>query len=500
MEMKTFSRNRLIVVSNRLPIVLAKDAQEEWRVEPGSGGLVTALAPVLRNRGGLWIGWPGYGSDEADIPLKQILEDAVSDFGYAFKTVSITTEEIAGYYYGFSNRILWPLFHDFQARCHFAPEYWRFYESVNQRFAEVVAENTDDDSDYIWVHDYHLMGVGNALRKIGVSSRIGYFLHTPFPPLDIFIKLPWRFEILKQLLSYDLIGLQTRRDRRNFVQCVHAMLKGVRVTGQGRVISTVVEGRKVRIGHFPTSIDFDEFVQTAQSSEVEKRLLELKSIFSARHLVLGVDRLDYTKGIPERLMIFRNALRRFPDLHSRISLVQVVVPSRVKIPEYNDLKQEIELLVSEINGEFTQPGWVPIHYLFRGIDRTELVALYRAADIAFITPLKDGMNLIAKEYCASNIFEDGVLMLSEFAGAACQLYRDALILNPYHTELAAEKLYQACQMPTPERKKHMRALRREVQRSDIYWWMDSFLDAALQVKPAVRPQAEPVFNTAGSTP
>ncbi len=480
-ENETSYQKRLIIVSNRLPVVLAKDDQKNWRVEPGSGGLVTALAPVLRKRGGMWIGWPGYCSDDKNSQLDQILTDATSDFGYTFKAVSLSEEEINGYYYGFSNRILWPLFHDFQTRCHFSPEYWRMYETVNRKFAEVVAENRRDDNDYIWIHDYHLMGVGNALRKIGVSSRIGYFLHTPFPPLDIFIKLPWRYEILQHLLSYDLIGFQTRRDRRNFVQCVHAMNKDVRITGKGRVLSTEIQGRKVRIGNFPISIDFDEFVQQARSPEVEKRRMELKSIFKARQLMLGVDRLDYTKGIPERLMAFRNALERFPDLHSKISLVQIVVPSRMNIPEYNELKHEIELLVSEINGEFTKPGWIPIHYIFRSVDRTELVAFYRAADIALITPLKDGMNLIAKEYCASNLFKNGILILSEFAGAAGQLRRQALLLNPYHLELAAEKIYQAYHMTHSERKKRMGALRKEVKRSDIYWWVDSFLEAVFSM-------------------
>lgn len=477
MNMQKSAQKRLIIVSNRLPIALKKSKDGEWRIEPGSGGLVTALAPVLKNRGGLWIGWPGNTEDAEDIDLEPLLNKATVDFGYTFKPVHVTRDEVDGYYYGFSNQILWPLFHDFQTRCNFSPEYWAVYERVNQKFAEVIARNLGESDDHIWVHDYHLIGVASALRRIGVKSRIGYFLHIPFPPLDIFLKLPWRFEILEQLLSYDLIGFQTQRDRRNFVQCVHAMFKDIRIKGKGRVLSTTINDRKVRIGNFPISIDFDEFVNKAASSEVEKRLAEIKAVYTARSLVLGVDRLDYTKGVPERLMAFRNALHRFPDLHTKISLVQIVVPSRTNIPEYNDLKQEIELLVSEINGEFTQQGWVPIHYIFHSIDRTELIALYRAADIAFVTPLKDGMNLIAKEYCASNIFKNGVLILSEFAGAAGQLYRDAILLNPYHIEHTAEKLYQACQMSVSERKKRMASMRRDIKKSDIYWWVDNFLKA-----------------------
>lgn len=470
-------KKRLIIVSNRLPIVISKNNEGAWRIKPGSGGLVTALAPVLKNRGGLWIGWPGNTKTDEEFDLQALLEDAAKDCGYKFKPVSVTKKEVDGYYYGFSNQILWPLFHDFQTRCNFSPDYWNIYNRVNQKFAQVISQNVSVDDDHIWVHDYHLMAVARSLREIGITSEIGFFLHIPFPPLDLFLKLPWRFQILKDLLSYDLIGFQTQRDQRNFVQCVHAMLKDAHIKGEDRLIDMKVDGRKVRIGNFPISIDYAEFAQKAASVEVENRLSEIKAVFKTQHVVLGVDRLDYTKGIPDRLIAFRNALERFPDLHSKISFVQIVVPSRVSIPEYNDLKNEIERLVSEINGEYTQPGWIPIHYIFNSVDRTELVALYRAADIALVTPLKDGMNLIAKEYCASNITENGVLILSEFAGAAGQLYEHALLVNPYDIESTAEKIYQACQMDSTERKMRMRALRKNVRNFDIYWWVDSFMKA-----------------------
>lgn len=470
-------KKRLIIVSNRLPIVVSKNNEGHWRIKPGSGGLVTALAPVLKNRGGLWIGWPGNTTSEEGFDLEALLNEASKDCGYTFKPVSVTKNEVDGYYYGFSNQILWPLFHDFQTRCNFSPDYWNIYTGVNQKFAQVIAQHSDADDGHIWVHDYHLMAVAKPLRELGITSKIGFFLHIPFPPLDLFLKLPWRFQILENLLSFDLIGFQTLRDRRNFVQCLEAMLKEISIEGDDRVLDATIRGRHVRIGNFPVSIDFTEFAQKARSSEVETRLKEIKSFFKTQKLVLGIDRLDYTKGIPDRLMAFRNALERFPDLHSKISLVQIVVPSRVSIPEYNELKNEIERMVSEINGKFTQPGWVPIHYIFNSVDRTELVALYRAADIALVTPLKDGMNLIAKEYCASNINENGVLILSEFAGAAGQLYEHALLVNPYDMESTAEKIYQASQMDTIERKMRMKALRENIKNSDIYWWVDSFLKA-----------------------
>jgi trehalose 6-phosphate synthase len=321
------------------------------------------------------------------------------------------------------------------------------------------------------------MGVGQALRKLNATAKIGYFLHIPFPPLDIFLKLPWRFQILESLLCYDMIGFQTQRDRRNFVQCVHAMLTHIRIKGRGQVLSTEINGRMVRVGNFPISIDYNEFAKQAGTRAVEKRVDEIRSAFTSDHLILGVDRLDYSKGIPERLLAFRNALQRYPELEKKISMVQIVVPSRQRIPEYENLKHEIEQLISEINGTFTRPGWVPIHYLYQSVDRTELTALYRAADIALVTPLKDGMNLVAKEYCASNIHLDGVLILSEFAGASSQLYKHALLVNPHDIEGIADAINRACHMGLDERKKRMRALRKIVKKTDIYWWVDTFLKA-----------------------
>jgi trehalose 6-phosphate synthase len=247
------------------------------------------------------------------------------------------------------------------------------------------------------------------------------------------------------------------------------------------VVSTEVDQRQVRIGSFPISIDFDEFAGKAGSAAVSQRAAEIQADLGAdlnrRTLLLGVDRLDYTKGIPERLAAFGNALERFPQLREKISLIQIVVPSRVHIPKYQDLKLEIDRMVSDINGKFAQTHWVPIHYIFRSVDRTELAALYRAADIALITPLKDGMNLVAKEYCACNVTEDGVLIMSEFAGAAAQLHPEAILVNPHDVEEVAGSIAAACDMPLPERRRRMKALRRKIQKSDIYWWVDSFLEA-----------------------
>jgi trehalose 6-phosphate synthase/phosphatase len=472
-------RNRLVVVSNRLPFVLKKAEDGEWTVQPGSGGLVTALAPVLRNRGGLWIGWTGATVEEGGDEQAALLTRATGRTGYQLRPVSLTAEEKASYYYGFSNEVVWPLFHDLPTLAGFDPSYWPGYERVNAKFAQAVVENTRAD-DFIWVHDYQLMLVARELRAMGVRSGIGFFLHIPFPPLDTFIKMPWRFQILRALLEYDLIGLQTLRDRRNFVQCVRVLVKGVRVNGRGQVLTLSVNGRSVRLGAFPIGIDVAEFAREAAAMETTTAVRELHEHFPDQQLLLGVDRLDPSKGLALRIRAFENALERYPDLLGKVTLIQVVVPSREEVPAYQALKTEIEQRVGQVNGRFSQAGWVPILYVYRSLPRAELLAHYRASEVALVTPLKDGMNLVAKEYCAASIEErNAVLILSEFAGAVAQLQCCALLVNPYDVVGVADAIYRALTMDPNERRRRMRVLRQAIRKYDIFWWVDSFLRAAI---------------------
>jgi len=468
---------RLVVVSNRLPFAFRRDADGRWQAEPGGGGLVTALLPVLRHRGGMWIGWTGAADDSPE--LNEELAAVGGNAGYTLKSVPLNADEIRNFYEGFSNEIIWPLFHDMQLLCNFDPAYWRTYCEVNRKYAKAVHESCEP-GDFVWVHDYHLMNMAAELHRLGSKSRIGFFLHIPFPPPDIFLKLPWRLTLIEALLQFNLIGFQTARDRRNFLECARALVKGVDVEGRGQVVQATVGARSVRIGHFPISIDFNAFMRQATAPEVAARAQELHRLLPRRKLILGIDRLDYTKGIPLRLQAFQNLLTRYPALRERVSLIQVVVPSREDIAQYRDLKTDIEQRVGKINGGFVDPGgWVPVWYVYRSLSRLDLLAYYRAADIALITPLKDGMNLVAKEYCACSIEEDCALILSEFAGAAAQLGRGAVLVNPCDIEGVADAIHRAYHMDAGERRARMRSMRRSIRENDVFWWVDSYLRAAI---------------------
>ena len=486
------NRSRLMVVSNRLPFTIVRGADGNYSVHPASGGLVSAMLPALKNRGGVWVGWPGVtGGDNHD--LEAMLGNLTEDTGYTLKPVMLSAEEQHGFYHGFSNEIIWPLFHDLFSNCHFDPDYWDAYLQVNRKFAQTVFAMAKPQ-DFIWVHDYHLMEVARELRKLGYRSQLGFFLHIPFPPLDIFLKLPWRFEILCALLEFDLIGFQTLRDQRNFTQCVETLIKGSLFEGEGQIQTLRLQDqemcricteegnteKEIRVGTFPIGIDFKSFDSSTASTAVRKQAVRLHEDLQGRKMILGIDRLDYTKGIISKLNAFRCALERHPDLIQRVRLVQHIVPSRVDIPEYQAFKLKVERLISEINGEFTRSDWVPIHYLHGSLSQDELLAYYRAADIALVTPLKDGMNLVAKEYCAAHVENGGVLILSEFAGSAAQLKDGALLVNPYDIENMAEGIYEAFNMSNERQAARMQTLRSSIADSDVFSWVDSFLQAVIE--------------------
>jgi trehalose 6-phosphate synthase len=463
---------RTLFVSNRLPIVAERGAGG-WTSHSSSGGLITALVPLLKRGGGVWVGWPGT-SEVQGAELEALMKAFSEREGYQVAAVPLSVEDYERFYQGFCNEIIWPLFHDLQSLCNFVPDYWTSAQKVEQTFADVVERHARPD-DLIWVQDYQLMGLGRVLVERGLTNRLAFFLHIPFPPPDIFLKLPWRMDVLRGLLQYEVIGFQTRRDLANFSDCVHKLLPGVARQHDDSELRLELDGRKCVAAAMPIGIDFEEFAGGAAAPATEQRVAQLRPDFGGRQIILGVDRLDYTKGLPYRLRAFNRALEKYPELHRKVTLLQVVVPSREQVPQYQKLKGEVEQLVAQINGRFTQPGWVPVHHIFRHVERQELLAWYRLADVALVTPLKDGMNLVCKEYCACQIEGNGVLVLSEFAGAWEQLGEGAVSVNPYDIEGVAAAIRRAVLMSPEQRRPAMEKLRKKIHEEDVYWWLNQFM-------------------------
>jgi alpha,alpha-trehalose-phosphate synthase [UDP-forming] len=456
------TRHRLVVVSNRLPVTMhVRDGRHV--LQSSGGGLVSALVPVLGRTGGSWIGWTGTDYDRA---VAKSVRQWCSGKNYSFAPVFLTADERALYYRGFSNEIVWPLCHGLPSRCQFTSSYWNAYRNVNDKFAEVVQRNAHSD-DLIWIHDYHLMLLAQALRGRRLRNQLAYFHHIPFPCPDVFETLPWRVDVLRALMRFNVVGFQTIRDRNNFISCLERCLTDVRVSGNDENLQVEADGYRATVGAYPISIDYDAFAAEAPTTvETPPGENSLK--------ILGIDRLDYTKGIPERIIAFKTLLDQNPELRGKVTMVQIVVPSREDIPEYRDLRLRIETLVSHINGDYSTTAWIPIHYFYRAFSRTELIGFYRAAHVAAVTPLRDGMNLVAKEFCASRMDQRGVLVLSEFAGAAEELKCGALLVNPYDSEALASAFERAIQMNDAEQHARMDRMQSHLRAHDVFRWCESF--------------------------
>jgi trehalose 6-phosphate synthase/phosphatase len=461
---------RLLIASNRLPVTV-KAGPDGVSVEPSTGGLATGMKGPHERLGGLWIGWPG---DLEGLAPERRREVDRRLGALRLEPVPLSREEVERYYEGYANAVLWPLFHYAVARLQDAVRDLDAYEAVNARFADAIAAR-HEPGDLVWIHDYQLMRVPALLRERVPDARIGFFLHIPFPSSEIFRSLPHRERLLEGLLGADLVGFHTAAYVRHFASSALRLLGATTDVDRLRW-----RGREVRLGAFPMGIDAARFEALASDDGV-RALAEGHRAGGAR-LVVGVDRLDYTKGIPQRLLAFEALLRRHPELRERVRLVQVAVPSRENVGAYRELRDEVDALVGRINGELATPSWSPIHYLHRGMPAAEVVALYRAADVLAVTPLRDGMNLVAKEFVASRPDEDGVLVLSELAGAAAEM-SEALLVNPYDVDAMADALHRALEMPPEERRTRMALLRERVASHDVHWWARTFV-AALERAPA----------------
>ncbi|WP_223625241.1 trehalose-6-phosphate synthase [Microbacterium sp. EST19A] len=469
-----------VVVANRLPVdrVVGTDGEELWRTSPG--GLVAALEPVMKAVNGAWVGWPG----QAGLEHKPFTSD-----GIRLIPIALSEQEIAEYYEGFSNDTIWPLYHDVIAPPQYHREWWDAYVAVNRRFADAAAAAVADGGT-VWVHDYQLQLVPQMVRALRPDVTIGYFHHIPFPTHGLYAQLPWRGQVLRGLLGADVIGFQRATDATNFLNAIRRRLKydikasTVTVPSANGEVDEKGDSHKALVKAFPISIDTVPYLELAARPDIQARAAEIReSLGNPKRILLGVDRLDYTKGIGHRVKAYGELLASGELSVEDVTLVQVASPSRERVDAYANLRDEIELAVSRINGDTDTMGHTAIRYLHQGFPREEMVALYLAADVMLVTALRDGMNLVAKEYVATRIDNRGVLVLSEFAGAADEL-GSAIQVNPHDIEGLKEAIMRAVEMPPREQSRRMRSLRRRVLDHDVNAWSDSFLSALAAARDA----------------
>src|SRR5271166_5140658 len=481
-QAESFGDSDFVVVANRLPVDLERlpDGTTAWKRSPG--GLVTALEPLLRRQRGAWVGWPGVvDDDDVDGYEEPIVQDELT-----LHPVALSSDDVAQYYEGFSNATLWPLYHDVIVKPIYHREWWDRYVEVNRRFAEATSR-TAAPGGTVWVQDYQLQLVPKMLRTMRPDLTIGFFLHIPFPPVELFMQLPWRTDIIEGLLGADLVGFHLAGGAQNFLYLSRALLGANTSRGAVGVRSRLGEvqlgSRRVHVGAFPISIDSRALDHAARNRNIRRRAREIRAeVGNPRKILLGVDRLDYTKGIDVRLNAFSELLAEGRAKRDDTVLVQLATPSRERVESYQILRSDIERQVGHINGEYGEVGHPVVHYIHRPVPRDELIAFYVAADVMLVTPLRDGMNLVAKEYVACRNDLGGALVLSEFTGAAAEL-RQAYLVNPHDLEGVKDAIEAALNQSVEEGRRRMRSMRRQVLAHDVDRWARSFLDALAEAHP-----------------
>jgi trehalose 6-phosphate synthase len=481
-ELERSGDSDFVVVANRLPVDLERlpDGTTAWKRSPG--GLVTALEPLLRRQRGAWVGWPGVvDDDDVDGYEEPIVQDDIT-----LHPVHLSSDDVAQYYEGFSNATLWPLYHDVIVKPIYHREWWDRYVEVNRRFAEATSR-TAAPGGTVWVQDYQLQLVPKMLRTMRPDLTIGFFLHIPFPPVELFMQLPWRTDIIEGLLGADLVGFHLAGGAQNFLYLSRALLGANTSRGAVGVRSRLGEvqlgSRRVHVGAFPISIDSRALDHAARNRNIRRRAREIRAeLGNPRKILLGVDRLDYTKGIDVRLKAFSELLAEGRAKRDDTVLVQLATPSRERVESYQILRSDIERQVGHINGEYGEVGHPVVHYIHRPVPRDELIAFYVAADVMLVTPLRDGMNLVAKEYVACRNDLGGALVLSEFTGAAAEL-RQAYLVNPHDLEGVKDAIEAALNQSVEEGRRRMRSMRRQVLAHDVDRWARSFLDALAEAHP-----------------
>ncbi|MFW6022877.1 MAG: alpha,alpha-trehalose-phosphate synthase (UDP-forming) [Halanaerobiaceae bacterium] len=468
---KSKNNGKLVLISNGEPYVHEK-TKEGLNCRKLPGGLTTGLDPLMKKEKGLWIAW-GRGDDDFEAVDESNKVKVPDENGYTLKRIKLTEEELDGFYYGFSNETMWPISHNFIDKANFEHDYWDIYKSVNEKYAEATLEDTNED-DLIWVHDYHLTLLPGLIREKRENAKISLFWHIPWPSWESFSTLPWKKEILEGVLASDFIGFHTPHLVNNFITCAHKL--GAKVDRDKGIVT--YKGHKTYATAIPLGVDFESLSSYKEKCDIEKNCRDIKQHYKAEKLIFGVDRLDYTKGILERLLAMERLFHKYPEHKGKVTLVQRIAPSRTQVEEYIKMREEINRKISEINGRFQKDYWVPIKYFHGSVPQEELLPYFNAADIGLITPLIDGMNLVSKEYLA--VKENGLLILSEFAGAAATL-KEALIVNPYNIEEVADTLDKAIKMSDNEVEARYKKLKNRIQKYDINWWRDVFLKKWLEI-------------------
>ncbi|MGB7784973.1 MAG: bifunctional alpha,alpha-trehalose-phosphate synthase (UDP-forming)/trehalose-phosphatase [Salinimicrobium sp.] len=465
---------KTIIISNRLPLQININ-DDDLEVTPSVGGLATGLKSFHQEGDSIWIGWTGLAED--DIPEDLLPEVSKKAKQQDCIAVNLTSEEIDKFYYGFSNRTIWPLFHYFMEYTEFHPEHWEAYKQVNQKYADTVVAHLND-GDTVWVHDYQLLLLPDLIRKQKPNVTIGFFNHIPFPSYEVFRTLPWREEILRGMLGADLLGFHTYDYERHFLRSVNRICRY-----DINFNSLNIGNRLIRTDSFPMGIDYNKFRNSAlehrsqprsENTDIQKKLDYHKYVTRNTKLILSIDRLDYTKGIANRIRAFGYFLEKYPEYQEKVRLIMLAVPSRTNVPQYQLLKKEVDELVGRINGQFATVNWTPIWYFYRSMPFENLIDLYCSSEVALITPTRDGMNLVAKEYIATRTDNTGVLILSEMAGAAHEL-NEALIINPNNFEQIVDSIKQALEMPEEEQKRRNKVLQRRLKRYSVEKWAKDFM-------------------------
>lgn len=462
--------SKTIIVSNRLPISL-RHRNGRFEFKPSAGGLATGLGSIYKEGENIWIGWPGNTVDDPEQRAEIILE--LHDLKMA--PVFLSKEDVEEFYEGFSNETLWPAFHYFTQYIVYNPEHWEAYVRVNQKFCDAILKKAGPD-DTIWVHDYQLLLLPQMLREVLPNATIAFFQHIPFPSYEIIRMIPWRKELLDGVCGADLIGFHTYDDMRHFLSAVG------RITGLSNESGYIqAENRIINVDSFPMGIDYDKFAKQAKSKRTLRFVQEFGKQVENQKLLLTIDRLDYSKGIPQRIQAFNQLLEQHKELHGKVSMIMIVVPSRDRVQSYKELKEEIDLLVGRINSEYSTLNWVPVHYFYRSFPFEELSAFYNMSDIALVTPLRDGMNLVCKEFVASKTDQTGVLILSEMAGASKEL-QDAILVNPNDRQGVVDAIYNALSMPQAEQKARIGSMQESLKKYDVFQWVKVFMDRLAHVK------------------